>query len=554
MLDIKYNNATLLPVKDQFVISPAGHAPHVAVLDNGNFAVSVMHDNTIKIGILDYQTGDLINEKTIAPIGSEQANWYKHDLNKHSVGLDTGGFAVAVNAKIEGSWVEYVHILNSQGDVATQPVKVSPADGSDHRGISLVSLSGGKFVAAWEKVSDSHILIKSFLKSGDSVHSTQYDYDIGEGGGHAMSKVGDDSFVVAYEGITGDIKVSYCDLQKSCLPSIVVTENGIQPDVASHSKGFMICWQQDDGSAGGIKCKSYEISLVGSSDVAINQLTQEFWVNDYVDGSQAEAAMAQVSSDEIFVVWHSDNQNQDGKAGIVSKFISLDGKMSEEIVVSEPNGMDMHYPTVTESNGRVLIAYPTTQLAAEGYVLATLKSLNMQESTESSGRIVNCDYEYTPGKVTGFNVIIGSDECDSLTAGVSSTVLRGGKGNDTLISGPAADLLDGGEGSADTVDYSKSPSGIRIDLEQCIGKGGYAEGDVLRSIERVIGSSYNDIFVVGNDTAHIICGKGNDTVIMSPYNTKVAIDCGEGYNTLSFDRSILGVDFNATSGDYHYGN
>ena len=75
------------------------------------------------------------------------------------------------------------------------------------------------------------------------------------------------------------------------------------------------------------------------------------------------------------------------------------------------------------------------------------------------------------GGEDGDNIIWGGSGNDTLIAGNQNDILRGGAGNDTLIPGTGNDILDGGNivfgGSQvgnDTVDYSKLPGGVTIDL------------------------------------------------------------------------------------------
>ena len=136
--------------------------------------------------------------------------------------------------------------------------------------------------------------------------------------------------------------------------------------------------------------------------------------------------------------------------------------------------------------------------------------------------------------------LIGSDHADRLTGDHRSNTLNGGKGNDTLrggadawnhngdgdilIGGPGADELDGGsskylgtdgvkggtEGNADvehidTASYAGATAGITVDLDSGRGTRGDARGDTLISIEKVVGSSYDDVFIASEE-ADIIDG------------------------------------------------
>ncbi|WP_162820212.1 calcium-binding protein [Microvirga calopogonii] len=119
------------------------------------------------------------------------------------------------------------------------------------------------------------------------------------------------------------------------------------------------------------------------------------------------------------------------------------------------------------------------------------------------------------------NVLYGADieasgpnDNDHLYGRGGADGLFGYAGNDILDGGEGADVLDGGEGR-DTADYTSSPDAVEIDLSQAtvIARGGDAQGDVLKSIEALVGSRFNDTLTGGAGENHLYGGIGNDTLI-----------------------------------------
>jgi hypothetical protein len=104
----------------------------------------------------------------------------------------------------------------------------------------------------------------------------------------------------------------------------------------------------------------------------------------------------------------------------------------------------------------------------------------------------------------------------------------GGSADDTFVASADANNFDGGAGS-DTVDYSHSNAAVTIDLKSgAAGVGGFAAGDVLTSIENVVGSTFNDTFV-GSTTANAFTGGGGiDTVIYATSATGVTVNLSSG--------------------------
>ena len=96
--------------------------------------------------------------------------------------------------------------------------------------------------------------------------------------------------------------------------------------------------------------------------------------------------------------------------------------------------------------------------------------------------------------------------------------------NDTFIAGATATAFQGGrngQGGDDVVDYSHSTSGITLTLNMGsymtgTGVGGYAEGDAYTDIDRFIGTTYDDTYIVNGSLGGVVfteaAGGGNDTI------------------------------------------
>ena len=118
----------------------------------------------------------------------------------------------------------------------------------------------------------------------------------------------------------------------------------------------------------------------------------------------------------------------------------------------------------------------------------------------------------------GTDVLFGDRDDDLLFGDEGDDVLFGGPGDDGLDGGPGADFLVGGdEDSADVVDYSDSPAGVTVTLNDTVitrGSGGHAEGDILTGIEGIVGSPHDDQLEAGGNGRHDVLdgGEGNDTL------------------------------------------
>ena len=122
----------------------------------------------------------------------------------------------------------------------------------------------------------------------------------------------------------------------------------------------------------------------------------------------------------------------------------------------------------------------------------------------------------------------GAGGHDTLHGGTGDDLLAGGEGNDLLLAfdgidrlegGPGDDTLDGGAGG-DTLSYLQAAGAVQVDL--AAGRASGEGNDVLRNIEAVFGSVFNDLLrgdsgnnrlsgYLGDDTLE--GGDGNDTLL-----------------------------------------
>lgn len=89
-----------------------------------------------------------------------------------------------------------------------------------------------------------------------------------------------------------------------------------------------------------------------------------------------------------------------------------------------------------------------------------------------------------------------------------------GIGDDTGQGGEGADAINGGPGF-DTASYASSLTAISLNLQTSSLSGGDATGDVLTSIEAIIGSGYADTITGDNVANRLDGGGGNDTLLVS---------------------------------------
>lgn len=182
---------------------------------------------------------------------------------------------------------------------------------------------------------------------------------------------------------------------------------------------------------------------------------------------------------------------------------------------------------------------------------------------EAEGDVLS-SIEYLVG--SAFNDVLTANPAqDSTLQGNSGDdVLLGGVGDDFLLGDAGADYMDGGAGD-DGTSYVTSSGAVQIDLASGVASGGDAEGDLLVSIESVMGSAFYDV-LSGTGGANIISGwvgddildgrrgadeilgdVGDDTVYA--YGDGAALlDGGAGHDLISFERATSAVTVDLAAG------
>ncbi len=116
---------------------------------------------------------------------------------------------------------------------------------------------------------------------------------------------------------------------------------------------------------------------------------------------------------------------------------------------------------------------------------------------------------------------------------VSIQNVKGSTSDDLFIANSAANSFVGNGGN-DTVSYIKATdgNGVTVDLNAGVGTGGYADGDRYDGIRNAIGTSYDDTFVASNLANSFDGGLGSNTVSYAASASGVTVNLltGEGSN------------------------
>ena len=164
--------------------------------------------------------------------------------------------------------------------------------------------------------------------------------------------------------------------------------------------------------------------------------------------------------------------------------------------------------------------------------------------------------------------VVGNAVGNAIRGTQAAENFQGGAGDDTLVGLGGADTLQGDAGY-DVADYRASPDGVSVSLASGNGWSGDATGDVLATIESLIGSAVADV-LIGSDDHNIIEGGfggdaiegrgGNDWVSYEfaaaaiAVNIAVSVDSGWAGDATGDDITTIENIRGSAFGDYLYGD
>ncbi|MEH2059327.1 MAG: calcium-binding protein [Nostoc sp.] len=149
----------------------------------------------------------------------------------------------------------------------------------------------------------------------------------------------------------------------------------------------------------------------------------------------------------------------------------------------------------------------------------------------SEGVIVNLS---TGQAITSYGTSVISN-VEDIEGSAFGDILTGNSGNNQIQGFGGADRIDGGAGF-DTAVYFDANSPVNVNLSTGVVTGG-SGSDTLISIERVIGSRFNDVLTGSNANETFVGGLGDDT-----------INGGGGIDTVEYSFVGSGVTVNLANG------
>ncbi len=110
----------------------------------------------------------------------------------------------------------------------------------------------------------------------------------------------------------------------------------------------------------------------------------------------------------------------------------------------------------------------------------------------------------------GQTILVGAGN-DVIWDGIGNDLVRGEDGDDLFMIGSGDDTIEGGAG-IDTASYDGAAGGVLVDMTDQTRNAGWATGDTLTGVEKLVGSAFDDVLIADGATTHLDGGVGNDVL------------------------------------------
>ena len=278
-----------------------------------------------------------------------------------------------------------------------------------------------------------------------------------------------------------------------------------------------------------------EIDFSGTTDAQLQALLTSGLFSYEVD----DKSTSDTSDDQLILTFGNNNiKNDDNTLKYPERTLTIDYPLPESITFVDSSNNNLAFTTdnfLTTLNSRTLRLHPdnnyeVTELNKAATYLIKGSSAGTEDRADFSTLTSDTDkvvlsLETRTGTLGGNAIavaniehITGGRADDVLTGDDGANILRGSRGNDILEGGAGADQLQGGN-DMDTASYKNSDIGVSVDLTELSYQdstdNGHATGDLLNSIENLIGSDYGDELKGDNDLMDpntLEGGLGDDTL------------------------------------------
>ncbi|WP_419895987.1 hypothetical protein [Roseomonas sp. USHLN139] len=412
-------------------------------------------------------------------------------------GIDTASYANATSG-VTASLAEVFTVFSPRPSINT-------GDAAGDIYVSIENLEGSKFADALYGNSESNHLYG--LAGKDALYGNAGD-DVLEGGLDADALNGGDGLDIAsYENAASAVEASL--VARKNAPTTITTNNEASGDTYV--------------SIEGLRGSVYNDILTGNDgDNVLQGLAGDDRINggagnDYIDGGEGNDTLNGGDGNDLII----------GGAGNDT----IDGGTGDDVIIGGA-GND----AIDGGAGEDTVIYLDSNVAM---------NVNLQTGVATGVG--------TRDTLVRIENVVGSYGDDTLIGDSGNNKLFGADGDDLMIGGAGIDFFDGGEGS-DTVSYASDTAGFQLDLQNQNLATGAAQGEMLTSVENLIGGSGNDT-LLGDGADNKLQGGAGDDILDGRLGVNILeggagndlLYAGLGQNTLNGGAGNDTVDYSQAS-------
>ncbi|HLQ19994.1 MAG TPA: putative Ig domain-containing protein, partial [Tabrizicola sp.] len=144
----------------------------------------------------------------------------------------------------------------------------------------------------------------------------------------------------------------------------------------------------------------------------------------------------------------------------------------------------------------------------------------------------------------GGQTILAGAGNDIVWDGIGNDLVQGDDGDDLFLVGAGSDTIVGGAG-IDTASYDGAAGGVMIDMTDQTRNSGWATGDTLGGVEKLVGSAFSDILIADTTVLALSGGEGDDVIVDADGLQVMTGGLGADTFTVTIDQHMDRVtDFN----------
>jgi Ca2+-binding RTX toxin-like protein len=395
-------------------------------------------------------------------------------------------------------------LLNADGSIADQKVELGTSERFGQEFPSIAKLKSGGIVVSWlEPTNDGSARLAARIYNSD-FNPIGGKFIVGTGlsvidGPVAMTGTSDGSIIFGWgasdaSGLNSKIKTAKYDsqgrlLDKSEIPG--TGESAFAPRFLGLSNGdFVATWSDEFG------VKAAVFRSDGSERIP------EFRVSTSVEASSSE--ISALPNGGFLITWN-------GATSLRGRYFDSTGTaLGAEFKLADGEGIAAPHGSIALNNGEVFFVWtqyePDEIDPSASSVRGKVVHGPGYQGTSNSDKWQGDSAKNIAYGGSGSDFMAGLSGDDFLVGGSGYDRLLGGRGNDEIVGGVGQDYINGGAGS-DTAIY-KDETAVTITLANNKGNTGGAKGDVLISVENIVGSNGGNDIIIASAGANRLEGSG----------------------------------------------